>query len=99
MARFRVIDAFAAPHGGSILRLRLTEGEAPSLRSLKGATLTAKSPDGAQARRVRVDGFAVAGGKPSDKRFKATGRVDLHVKDADGGQGEPIWLKWQVEGP
>ncbi|MCA9737420.1 MAG: hypothetical protein R3E98_13645 [Gemmatimonadota bacterium] len=98
MARFRVIDALAAPHGGSILRLRLTDGEAPALRALKGATLTAKSPDGSASRRVRVEGFPVMWGKPSDARVKASGRVDVHVKDLDGA-GEPIWLKWQVEGP
>jgi len=98
LARFKVIDAFRAPHGGSILRLRLMDGEAPSLRSLKGATLTANSPDGDSSQRVTVEGFAVSGGKASDTRFKQTGRVDVRVSN-EGNSGDPIGLQWVVEGP
>ncbi len=98
LARFKVIDALGAPHGGMILRLRLVDGEVPSLRSLKGATMTASRPDGSQATQVTVDGFAVAGGKASDARFKRTGRVDVRVV-GDDSAAEPIGLRWMMEGP
>ncbi len=90
---FRVLDAMDAPHAGRILRLRLQSGEAPSIRSLKGAELVATSQTGEQ-RRVRVIGFAVFGGKPSDSRLARTGRIDVHVEEL--GAGEPIGLRWEV---
>jgi hypothetical protein len=90
---FRVLDAMDGPHSGRILRLRLQSGEAPSVKSLRGADLLAVSPEGRQCR-VRVTGFAVFGGKPSDDRLARTGRVDVHVDELD--EGGPIGLKWEV---
>ncbi len=92
-AVFRVLDAMDGPHSGRILRLLLQSGEAPSVRSLRGAELVATSPDGRECR-VRVTGFAVFGGKPSDDRLARTGRIDLHVEELDGGG--PIGLRWEV---
>ena len=34
---YRVLDAMDAPHSGRILRLRLQSGEAPPVKSIKGA--------------------------------------------------------------
>jgi len=99
MALFRVIDAMAAPHGGQILRLRLVDGDPPTVRALRGATLEARSPDGERRQRIRVDGFALFGGKPSDARIRKTGRVDVHVCPLDGETSTPPALKWEVEGP
>jgi hypothetical protein len=90
---FRVLDAMDAPHAGRILRLRLQSGEAPSIRSLKGSELRAVSPTG-QERRVKVLGFAVFGGKPSDTRLARTGRIDVHVEES--GEGDPVGLRWEV---
>lgn len=90
---FRVLDAMDAPHKGRILRLRLQAGEAPPVKSLKGARLTATARDGRTAR-ARVDGFAVFGGRPSDERLARTGRVDVHVVDEEGDG--PISLQWEV---
>jgi len=90
---FRVLDAMNAPHAGRILRLRLQAGEAPSIRSLKGARLTATAPDGRTCH-ARVDGFALFGGRPSDERLARTGRVDVHVMDEEGDG--PISLQWEV---
>lgn len=93
-ARFLVLDAMGAPHGGQVLRLRLQSGETPSLRSLKGAHLEATGPEG-QTARVKVTGFALFGGKPREDRFRRTGRVDVHVKpDAPGT--DPVGLRWEV---
>lgn len=92
-AVFRVIDAMDGPHEGRILRLRLLSGEAPKIRALKGAELRAQSPDG-QISRVRVKGFAVFGGKPSNERLARTGRIDVHVEPLDGGP--PVGLRWEV---
>jgi hypothetical protein len=90
---FRVLDAMDAPHGGRILRLRLESGEMPSVGAIKGARLTARGPDGSTGA-VRVRGFAVFGGHPSDERLARTGRLDLHVEPE--GDGTPIGLRWEV---
>jgi hypothetical protein len=90
---FTVLDAMDAPHAGRILRLRLQSGEAPKVRSLKGAELVAASPDGKKCR-IRVRGFAAFGGKPSDDRLLRTGRVDLHVDEL--GPDGPVGLRWEV---
>lgn len=99
MPLFRVIDAMDAPHGGRILRLRLVEGEPPRVKSFRGATLEARSPDGDRRNRLEVEGLAVFGGKQSDARFKKTGRIDLHVRATNGDASEPAETTWEVEGP
>lgn len=89
----KVIDALDHPHGGRILRLRLLEGQAPTVRSLRGATLRAEGPRG-EKRTLQVLGFPVTGGKVSDSRIEETGRVDLHVEEE--GDGVPVNLTWTV---
>ncbi len=91
---FRVLDALDAPHGGRILRLRLQEGEAPTVKSLRGATLKATSAQGHE-RSVQIQGFAVFGGKPSDDRLVRSGRIDVHVGE-ESGEGPPIGPRWEV---
>jgi hypothetical protein len=90
---FKVVDALNAPHGGWILRLRLEDGPAPTIRDLRGARLRAVSPDGIE-REVRVEGFPLFGGRPSDQRLARSGRIDVHVQDED--EGPPIGLLWEV---
>lgn len=94
---FKVVDALDAPHGGRILRLRLHSGKAPRVRALKGARLRAVSPDGRTEATVRVRGFAVFGGRPSDERLARSGRIDVHVSREEGE--EPVGLQWEVSGP
>jgi hypothetical protein len=90
---FRVLDAMDAPHGGRIVRLRLQSGEAPSIRSLKGARLRATGPAGATTT-LAVRGFAVFGGKPTNERLSRTGRIDLHVDEVSG---PPVGLRWEIQ--
>jgi len=90
---FRVLDAMDAPHSGRILRLRLHSGEAPKVKTLKGAELLALSQDGTQCR-LRVTGFALFGGKPSDDRLSRTGRIDVQVEELD--DNGPVGLRWEV---
>lgn len=90
---FRVLDAMDAPHSGRILRLRLHSGEAPSIKSLKGSEMLAVSPDGDECR-IRILGYAVFGGKPSNDRLARTGRLDVHIEELD--DGGPIGLRWEV---
>ncbi len=92
---FRVIDAFDGPHSGRILRLRLETGDPPSVRSLKGARLTAVAPDGRQ-RTARVEGFPMFGGRPSDERIRRTGRIDVQVRPEGDPHDTPIGLQWEV---
>jgi len=89
----KVIDAMDHPHGGRILRLRLLEGSAPTVKGLRGATLQARGPRG-ESQTARVLGFPLTGGKMSDARIRDTGRVDVHVEEE--GEGGPISLTWIV---
>jgi hypothetical protein len=90
---FRVLDAMDAPHSGRILRLLLDSGEAPSIKSLKGSEMLAVSPSGDECR-IRVLGYPVFGGKPSNDRLIRTGRLDVHIEELD--DGGPIGLRWEV---
>ncbi len=90
---FSVLDAMDGPHSGRILRLRLQSGEAPSIWSLRGSEMRAVSPDGDECL-LRVTGFAIFGGKPSNDRFMRTGLVDVHVDEI--GEGGPVSLRWEV---
>ena len=90
---FRVLDAMDAPHTGRILRLRLHSGDAPPVKSLKGREMLAESPDGTRCR-IRIEGFAVFGGKPSDERLARSGRVDVHVHELD--DNGPVGLRWEI---
>jgi hypothetical protein len=93
---FRVIDAFEGPHRGRILRLRLQSGDAPSVRSLKGARLRAVSPEGSE-RFARVDGFPLFGGRTSDESLRRTGRIDVTVTQEGSGDDQPaIAASWEV---
>ena len=95
---FLVVDAMNAPHRGRIIRLRLQGGQPPSLKELKGAVLNAKSPEG-ESESLRVVGFFLPGGKPSDARLNRTGRIDLMV-ETEGGEGRPrVDSRWEVSGP
>lgn len=93
---FRVIDAFDGPHGDRILRLRLQRGDAPSVRSLKGARLRALSPDGTE-RFARVEGFPLFGGRTSDESIRRTGRIDVTVAHEGAGDDQPdIATSWEI---
>ncbi len=95
-ATFSVIDSFDHPHGGRILRLRLRQGSAPTVRELRGRALLATDGEGAHERRLRVDGFATIGGRVTDRRLASTGRVDIHVLEEGVEAVEEGWL---VGGP
>ena len=90
---FLVLDAMDAPHSGRILRLRLQSATSTSIGSLKGSEMKAISPEGSECR-IRIEGFALFGGKPSDERLQRTGRLDVHIEELDGGG--PVGLRWQV---
>lgn len=90
----RVIDVLDHPHGGRILRTRLAGDSVPALKELKGARFRATSPEGTGERLVHVLGFPITGGKPSDRRLRETGRIDLHVEET--GDGAPIDLQWEL---
>ena len=93
-----VIDAMNAPHRGRVLRLRLQGGHPPALRDLKGAILQARSPQGEQET-LKVIGFFLPGGRPSDARLTRTGRIDLVVEREDG-LGQPgVSARWEITGP
>ena len=94
-SRFSVIDAFAHPHGGSILRLRLRRGEAPAIKELKGGEMIAADGAGREER-LRIDGFALFGGRPTDARLARTGRIDVHVRTP---VAEDVGIGWTLSVP
>lgn len=97
-AIFFVMDAMDGPHRGRILRLRLQSGNPPTFRDLKSAILEARSPEG-EAETLKVIGFFLPGGRPSDARLARTGKVDLIV-EMEGEGGRPmISAGWEVTGP
>lgn len=89
----RVLDVLDHPHGGRIARLKLEGGKMPSARSWGGRKLRATGPRGEKGS-LEVLGFALTGGKVSDRRLRSTGRVDLHVREAAGSP--PLDLTWRV---
>jgi len=95
---FLVIDAMDAPHRGRIIRLRVQGGQPPTLRDLKGALVHARSPQG-EEETLKVFGFFLPGGKPSDARLSRTGRVDLLVEMEDGVDRPTVSARWEITGP
>jgi hypothetical protein len=95
---FRVIDAMDAPHSGRVVRLRLQGGHPPALKEVKGAALRARSPEG-EEETLKVVGFFLPGGKPSDARFSRTGRIDLVVELDSGADRPAVSTLWEVSGP
>lgn len=97
-AVFRILDVMDGPHEGRILKLRLQRGEAPTIRELKGARMKAASPDGSAACELRIVGFALFGGRPSDERLARTGRIDVSVEAIDGA-ADQVAARWELVGP
>ncbi|NNF27523.1 MAG: hypothetical protein HKN73_09915 [Gemmatimonadetes bacterium] len=98
-ATFRVISALDHPHGGRILRLRLVGGEAPSVKDMKQCRLEGRGPGGDTAT-VEVDGFALFGGRPSDRRLARTGRIDVRLPPtSENAHADAVGRGWELEGP
>lgn len=96
---FKVIDVLSAPYDGWILRLRMKEGEAPSLRELKGSKMEMRSAGG-ETLTVTVRDFPVFGGRPSDSRLARTGRIDVRVEPVDEAPETPLVAeRWRLAGP
>lgn len=83
--RLEVLDGFDHPHGGRILRVRVADGDPPTIGRLRQATLRATSPAG-ESVTLQVSGFPVMGGRPSDRRIRASRRVDLVVGPPDAAR-------------
>ena len=97
-AVFRILDVMDGPHEGRILKLRLQGGEAPTIGELKGARMKAASPDGSAECELRIVGFALFGGRPSDERLARTGRIDVNVEAAEGA-ADQVAARWELVGP
>lgn len=97
-ATFKILDAMDQPHGGRVLKLRFQAGETPSLSELRSARMQARAPGGEPSCIVRLESFALFGGKPSDERLARTGRIDVHVSPVEGNY-DAIGAKWELSGP
>ncbi len=75
----KVVDALDHPHGNRILRTKVVAGVPPPVGDLKGSRLHAHGPEGEEVE-LRLIGFALFGGEPSDERIRSTGRMDLIVE-------------------
>lgn len=84
--RFRVSDAVPVPLRGTMLRLKLLEGE-PDLSALKaGSTIRLEGPGG-ETRSVEVKGLSVTGGRASQKLLRQYGQLDVLIPQAAGAAG------------
>ena len=93
VATFKVIDSMDGPHGGRILRLKSVTRSPPGLGTLRNLEMVAIGPSG-RICRVRVLDFVVIGGKVRQKRFNATGRIDVRVTEID--DSGPVTLGWKL---
>ena len=91
----RVSDVVHVPLRGTMLRLRVLDGQ-PSMSDLGiGSRLRLRSTSGAE-RDVRIVAHAVTGGNPTQERLDRTGELDVVVADETGG--EPVEIGWTASG-
>ena len=91
---FRVSDVVDVPLRGTLLRLRLIEGQ-PSMRDLGiGRQLRIRDGDGAD-REVAIVAHAQTGGRATQERLDRTRELDVMVPDGSG----PIEIGWLASGP
>jgi hypothetical protein len=93
---FRVSDVVTVPLRGTLLRLRLVDGE-PLLGDLGvGSELLLRGGAGSE-RRVRIAAHSVTGGRPSQKRLDRTREFDVILTRDDAA--EPVEIGWLATGP
>jgi hypothetical protein len=96
--RFRVSDAVEIPMRGYLLRLRLLEGSPRISELAPGRRLRLRAPDGAE-RVVRVQDYAVVGGRATQARLERTRELDIVISREDAlAGGRPIGIGWMVVG-
>jgi hypothetical protein len=95
--QFRVSDVVATPLRGTLLRLRLIEGE-PSMQDLGVGSALRLQRDGAE-RRVRITAHAVTGGRATQRRLERARELDVIVADETAGDAPPIDIGWLASGP
>jgi hypothetical protein len=83
---------------GYLLRLRLLEGS-PRISELgPGRRLRLRAPDGAE-RVVRVQDFAVVGGRATQARLERTRELDVIISREDAlAGGRAVEIGWMVIG-
>lgn len=83
---------------GYLLRLRLLEGS-PRISELgPGRYLRLRAPDGAE-RVVRVQDYAVIGGRATQARLERTRELDIVISREDAlAGGRPVAIGWMVVG-
>lgn len=97
--RFRVSDAVDVPLRGTLLRLRVLEGN-PSMDDLGvGSELVLTDGTGAE-RRLQVVAHSLTGGVASQKRLDRTRELDVIVADAET-QSRDVYAEigWTVRSP
>lgn len=96
--RFHVSDVVEVPLRGYLLRLRLLEGS-PRISELgPGRFLRLRAPDGTE-RAVRVQDFAVIGGRATQARMERTRELDVVISREDAlAGGRAIGIGWVVVG-
>ena len=94
----RVSDVVDVPLRGTLLRLRVVEGT-PSMTELTiGSQLRLRAPTGVE-RDVRIDAYAVTGGRATQERLDRTGELDVVVSDVAAGGADPIEIGWLARRP
>jgi hypothetical protein len=96
--RFRISDAVEVPMRGYLLRLRLLEGSPRISELAPGRRLRLRAPDGTE-RVVRVQDYAVVGGRATQARLERTRELDIVISREDAlAGGRPVTIGWMVVG-
>jgi hypothetical protein len=94
---FRVSDVVQVPLRGTVLRLRVVEGQ-PVLGDLAvGRQVVLRNPGG-EEQRVAITAHPLTGGRPSQERLDRTREFDVLV-DLASLQGGPVEIGWMASGP
>jgi hypothetical protein len=95
---FRVSDVVDVPLRGTVLRLRLIDGE-PSMSDLgAGSTLLLRSPSG-EERKVAITGHATSSGRATQDRLNRTRELDVVISDAEAATDGWVEIGWVATGP
>jgi hypothetical protein len=97
--RLRVSDVVEVPLRGTILRLKVLDGQ-PAIGDVKpGRRLRLSGPSG-EARTIRIEDHAVIGGRQTQERLDRLREVDVIVSFDDArGEGTPVREGWTATGP
>ena len=93
--RFRVSDVYEVPFRGTMVRLKLLQGEA-SMKALRPGRSLWLAPAGGEGRRVAIQDLGVTSGRARQDRLDQTRELDVLISAEDAGSGPPVRIGWEA---